>query len=802
MWAVSALSNTAVAQNAAAPKNSAELYAQIKSLGVVGSVLYIAAHPDDENNSFLPYLVKERNLRTAYLSLTRGDGGQNLIGKEQGIELGMIRTQELLAARRQDGAEQYFSTAYEFGFSKSAEEALKIWDHQKVLSDVVWVIRKFQPDIIITRFPGDARAGHGHHAASSIIANEAYLAAADPNQFPEQLQHGVTVWKAKRILWNTFNFGSINTTNNNQLKIEVGGYNPILAKSYGEIGAEARTMHKSQGEGRPRRRGPSYEFFETTGGEAPTNDLMDGVQTNWSRFEAEPIQNQINLLVNNYQLAHPEQSVPALVALYQSINKLSPSVWKTYKLNQVQGIIQDCAGILMEATSQQQQVIPGQSLSIQLLLNQRSTVKSSIDKIVFPLSDSSNNPTNTSNNNSSNTANNQQSLNYNQNILLDYKFTVPTATPISQPYWLVQPKTEGMFIVNDYALIGKAENDPAFSVSIQLNIEGQVFSFNTPVYYKYTDPTKGDQYQPIAVVPAQEIKYDKEVYLTAPGKSATVSYQLIDHLADPLGKAITQTATLQHASSALTSPAGAVYRKTIQYDHIPNINYFPTASTKLVEIDVKTKGTKVGSIDGAGDKIPEALAALGFQVVTLKAEDLTEANLSNLNKLDAIVVGIRAYNMYEYLTNQNEVLNRYIEAGGNLIVQYLKSNQVGINKIKVGPYAFSVNAGKRVTQEEVPVDFILPNHTVLNSPNKITAADFQHWVQERSTYQAENIDPHFEMPLSMHDVNEPASNGSLLVAPYGKGNMVYLSLTLFRQLPAGNPGGYRILANLIALPKH
>jgi hypothetical protein len=221
-----------------------------------------------------------------------------------------------------------------------------------------------------------------------------------------------------------------------------------------------------------------------------------------------------------------------------------------------------------------------------------------------------------------------------------------------------------------------------------------------------------------------------------------------------------------------------------------------------LELEVKTKGSKVGYIDGAGDKIPEALAALGFQVVTLKAEDITETNLSNLNKLDAIVVGIRAYNMYEYLTNQNEILNKYIEAGGNLIVQYLKSNQVGMNKIKVGPYAFTVNAGKRVTQEEVPVEFILPNHAVLNSPNKITAADFQNWVQERSTYQAENIDPHFEMPFSMHDANEPASNGSLLIAPFGKGNMVYLSLTLFRQLPAGIPGGYKLMANLIALPKH
>ena len=299
-----------VGQSVNAQKPSAEILAQINKLKTVGSVLYIAAHPDDENNSFLPYLTKQRMFRTAYLSLTRGDGGQNLIGKEQGIELGMIRTQELLAARRIDGAEQYFSSAYEFGFSKSPEEALRIWDHNKVLSDAVLVIRKFQPDIIITRFPRDARAGHGHHSASAIIANEAYLAAADPTQFPEQFKLGLVPWKAKRILWNTFNFGSINTTNNNQLKLEVGGYNAVLGKSYGEIGAEARTMHKSQGEGRPRRRGAIYEFFELTGGDSAKQDIMEGVNIGWSKItnnekEAIAIETNISTIVKQFQTENP-----------------------------------------------------------------------------------------------------------------------------------------------------------------------------------------------------------------------------------------------------------------------------------------------------------------------------------------------------------------------------------------------------------------------------------------------------------------------------------------------------------------
>jgi LmbE family N-acetylglucosaminyl deacetylase len=762
-----------------AQQNAASIYAGIKKLGVMGSVLYIAAHPDDENNSFLPYLTKEKNYRTAYLSLTRGDGGQNLIGKEQGIELGLIRTQELLAARRIDGAEQYFSTAYEFGFSKSADEALTIWDHQKVLSDVVWIIRQFQPDIIITRFPGDARAGHGHHAASAIIANEAYIAAADPNRFPEQLKMGVTVWKAKRILWNTFNFGSVNTTNNNQFKLEVGGYNVIEGKSYGEIGAEARTMHKSQGEGRPRRRGASYEFFETTGGDAPVNDLMDGIDIGWSRLGAASLQTELNNILKQFQIDQPAVIVPSLVSLYTKVNSLPNSVWKNYQLQQIQSLIKDAAGIFIEASTQKSQVIPGETIGVQLLINQRSAANTQLVKISLPAKDSML----------------QKVLSNNQNTIIDYSFKVDASTAISQPYWLVEPKTEGMFMVNDYSFIGKAENDPAFTITAHLNIEGVDFSFVQPIQYKFTDPTKGDVYQPIAVIPSKETKYDKEVYLMRSSKPIEISYQQIDHQ----GATVQKTAWVKNANESLPTSSKDIYRKTIQYDHIPSLNYFTTASTKVVPINIISKKATVGYIDGAGDKLPEALSELGYQVVLLKAADITKSNLANL---DAIVVGIRAYNMFEWITEKNDLINEYIQQGGNYIVQYLKSNQVGINKVKVGPYAFSVNGSRRVTQENVPVDFVLPNHPVLNIPNKISKDDFAHWVQERSTYQAENIDSHFEMPLSMHDANEPASNGSLLIAPYGKGNMVYASITLFRQLPAGNPGAYKLLANLVELPKH
>jgi LmbE family N-acetylglucosaminyl deacetylase len=740
-------------------KNSAEIYTQLKQMEVLGSVLYIAAHPDDENNAFLPYLTKERHYRTAYLSLTRGDGGQNLIGKEQGVELGLIRTQELLAARMQDGAEQYFSTAYEFGFSKSAKEALAIWDHQKVLSDVVWVIRKFQPDVIITRFPGDARAGHGHHAASSIIAQEAYIAAADPTQFTEQFKYGVQPWKAKRIIWNTFNFGNVNTTNDNQLKLEVGGYNSVIGKSYGEIGAEARTMHKSQGEGRPRRRGSYFEFFQHLNGDSAKLDFMDGVVTNWSRLNAVKIQSAIQKIIRSYKVDEPAAIVSDLVAVYQQVKALPNNNWKEYQLNLIQSTIESAAGLLVEATSTKQQVLPESELVIQVLVNQRTNVTSSLKSIQL-----------LSNEKVVNEALIQANLLPNQNQQFTYTYNIPATQPITQPYWLVTPKTEGMFIVQDQTLIGKAENNPPFSIQCSYTIAGQHFEKTVPVLYKYLDPTKGDVYQPIVVLPIKEVAPVKSVVLVPTASNA------------PLPKF-----------------EQGIFHKTIQYDHIPAQTYFQQASMQVVKIDIKKQGQKVGYIDGAGDAIPEALEQLGYEVVYLKEADITTAHLKGL---DAIVVGIRAFNMYAYLTEKQAILNDYIAAGGNLIVQYIKSNQVGTQNIKVGPYPFTVNSGKRVTEENSNVVFTLPNHAVLNFPNTIRNEDFNNWVQERSTYQAENIDTHFQTPLQMNDTGEAPSLGSLLIAPFGKGNFAYVSLALFRQLPVGNPGAYKLFANLISLPKN
>jgi hypothetical protein len=468
-----------------------------------------------------------------------------------------------------------------------------------------------------------------------------------------------------------------------------------------------------------------------------------------------------------------------LVKLYQSIQALPVSNWRTYKLTELESIIKDCAGIFIEATTQVQQAVSGQRVAVDLFMNQRSSVASKLVSVHFPTKD---------------TLLNKAFVN-NQNIQIPYTLEVPNNQNISQPYWLVHPKTEGMFVVEDQQLIGKAANDPVFEVTVAVEIVKQTFNFQLPIQYKFTDPTKGDVYQPLVIVPSTQVKYEKEVSLLKEGKPVAVAYQTTTFNKP----SVQNNVIIKDAQEALPTASNAVYTKSIAYDHIPTITYFPTASTKIVPISLKNNAKRVGYIDGAGDKLPEALVELGASITYLKEADITTEKLKSL---DAIVVGIRAYNMYDFLTDKNDILNAYVAAGGNLVVQYLKSNNVGIKPVKVGPYPFAVNSGKRVTQENVPVEFTLPNHAVLNTPNKITKQDFENWTQERSTYQSDNFDSHFEAPLTLNDKGEAPSNGSLLIAPYGKGNMVYVSLVLFRQLPAGNPGAYKLLANIISLPKH
>jgi LmbE family N-acetylglucosaminyl deacetylase len=804
---------------------SAEIYLQLKKLKVLGSVLYMAAHPDDENTRLLAWLAKERLYRTGYLSLTRGDGGQNLIGDEQGIDLGLIRTQELLAARRIDGAEQFFSRAFDFGFSKSTDEALEKWGKEKILSDAVWVIRRFQPDVIITRFPEDGRAGHGHHSASAVIAHEAYKAAADPNRFPEQFKFGVKPWKAKRIIWNTFNFGNTNTITNDQLKIDVGNYNAILGKSYGEMAADSRSQHKSQGFGVPGSRGVQLEYFTLVEGDALQNDLMDGVPASWARVEGgAAIEASIDALLKNYVLANPEQSVPALVNLYEAVKALKDNYWKTQKLEEIHQLIEMCSGLFMEATTNSEQAVQGDSIRVNISVNNRLGSTITLNKISMDVLDTTI----------------AKQLEPNRNLNISKSIYVFTSKPVTQPYWLEQKMAEGSFTVNDQLLIGKPQNGPAYKAQFDLLIEGKPFTFIKPVLYKHTDPVKGELYQPMVVVPSATVTTDPSIIIFRKGQKqaaevaieVTANKNFKDYTAK-ISKRLTYdnstrvdtNFSLQHGlkrqylfnidntmlknkdqdfvqafvelKNGQEEQPAWLNMNNIRYDHIPHIHYFYQDAIKVLNMDLKTVGKKVGYIEGAGDKVHIALEQMGYDVTILKEKDITPFILK---QFDAVITGIRAYNVHDYLEGKYEVLMDYVKNGGNLVVQYNTSNFISSVTAKIGPYPFAISRN-RVTDETAKVNFLLPDHAVLNYPNKITEKDFEGWVQERGIYFADKLDAAYQAPLSLADPNEEAQKGSLVIADYGKGKFVYTGLVFFRELPAGVPGAYRLLANIIALNK-
>ena len=797
--------------------NSADIYLAIQKLKVLGSVLYVAAHPDDENTRLLTYLSKDKLYRTGYLSVTRGDGGQNLIGNEQGIELGMIRTQELLSARRIDGGEQFFTRAYDFGYSKSPEETFSKWNKEKILSDVVWVIRKFQPDVIITRFPTTGEGGHGHHTASAILANEAFAAAANPAKFPEQLKY-VKPWQAKRILWNTFNFGGTNTTSESQFKIDVGGYNALLGKSYGEIAAESRSQHKSQGFGVARTRGEAFEYFRTNSGSAPENDLMDGLETGWKKVTGGiQIEKSIDSIIRSFDFVHPEKSVKNLVRLHTSINSINDAHWKNKKLEEVKSLIEMCSGLWMDAFTSNRFAVQTDSIRVNFSFNNRLGSLVVLKKLTIDNFDSTF----------------VLNLEKNRNTNFSKTFLVPDSKPVTQPYWLAEKMEEGYFNVADQQKIGQPDMDPSYFAFFTLNIEGKDIVFKKPVAYKFTDPVRGELYQPLVVLPPvlvlpdALVKISKDsnsfkgvLNITAKKKNVNVSIKDIGLLKKekikssftPSDFSILEKDNSQQVDYTIKASADNEYdfrvnisgsSKTynqslheIKYDHIPYQHYFEQALVNNKKLDLKTVGKKIGYIIGAGDKVPDALEQMGYEVVLLGDKELGR---NNLQQFDAIITGVRAYNTNDWMGSHYDRLMNYVKEGGNLIVQYNTNNFISSLNAKLGPYKFDISRN-RITDENAMVNFLKPEHRVLNYPNKITQEDFKGWKQERSIYHAgNNRDVKYETILSMKDPGEKEDEGSLIVTEYGKGTFVYTGLVFFRELPAGVPGAYRLLANIIAL---
>jgi len=797
------------------PVDAAAIKLGLKKINTLGSVLYFAAHPDDENTRLISWLAKEKLYRTGYLSLTRGDGGQNLIGTEQGEELGLIRTNELLAARSIDGGEQFFSRANDFGFSKTYDETFEIWDKGAILADAVWVIRKFRPDVIITRFPPDERAGHGHHQASAILAIEAFKAAGDPNRFPEQLAE-VSVWQPKRVLWNTSNFGrSADTQPSGQLTLNIGDYNALLGKSYGEIAAESRSNHKSQGFGAARQRGNVHESFELLAGDLPQRTLFDGVETSWKRVpSSENVAGLASRIEANFDVEHPEKSLPDLLLLLQEVKQLDNEYWSALKSEEIKKLILACGGIWFESYAKDSKVALGEDVPVRTHFIVR---RPNVDVEVVSVAPAGQAPA----------SRQRTSLVYNE---LQEESSTFRAADLTQPYWLKQPHQLGSFTIMQQEDVGHPLNRYAPSTDVVLRINGQAVSFRRAIVFKHTDPVRGEVYEPLAVAPritanigqralvfngdepkALHVVFTSHVKSAVsaraslrlpPGWEAKPEHMTLDFTNRDEEQAA-QFLIFPASNATLTDSVRVVLEyadtlenaraiREIDYDHIPKITWFPAAAARLSKVETGISARRIGYLAGAGDLIPQALREIGLQVDQLTEQDVLSGQLS---QYDAIVTGVRIYNVSTRMRHLQPHLLRYVENGGTLVVQYNTTG--GLTMQNIGPYSFTLTRD-RVTDETAPVTILDPRSPVFNLPNKITAADFEGWVQERGLYFVGEADPRYQRPLLLADPGEPLHDGALLVAGYGKGNFVYTSLSFFRQLPAGVPGAYRLFLNLLA----
>ncbi|WP_259016535.1 PIG-L family deacetylase [Emticicia fluvialis] len=800
--------------------STGEIIQAMKRLNVVGNVLYVAAHPDDENTLFITWLSKEKMVRAGYIAMTRGDGGQNLIGSEQGEYVGYLRTHELLGARSVDGGEQYFTRANDFGFTKTTDEALKTWGKEQILADLVWRIRNFQPDVMVNRFPPDPRAGHGHHSASAVLSEEAYKAAADPARFPEQLTY-VKPWQVKRVVWNSFspNFQNNTPEEGNFIKIELGNYNALLGKSYTEIAAEARSMHKSQGFGSARTRGERADYALHKVGEPAQKDLFDGIDMTWKRVKGgEKVEGMVNQMLADFKAENPSASVPALINIYNAIDGLEVNVWTTYKKNEVKDLILACSGLWFEANPVDYSVAGGDKIKVNLSVISRSDVNITLDKVSFKGTgkDSTMN----------------LKLVYNKPVNQYFDLTIPASTPITQPYWLMEEKEKGFYKVKDQLLRGLPIKPADLVCDYTFTINGKAFNFQTPLTYKFVEPSIGEIYRYFEVRPEVMATIDEKVYafadnqpkdvkvtvkagkkgvsgsvsLVAPAgwriEPAAINFELKDKYEEKIVsfKVYPSAMASDVSLKAVVKTASGTYNRgiaTIDYKHIPALTLYPVSEAKAIRIDLKKKGTKIGYIAGAGDEVPAALAQIGYQVTMLTPVELGK----DLSAYDAIIVGVRAYNTEEHLKYFQDKLMDYVKNGGNVVTQYQTNAFYGVSKVKeMGPYNFGIGRG-RVTDETAEVTFLKPAHPLLNTPNKITAKDFDGWIQERGLYFADKWAKEYETIFTMHDAGEREEEGSVLYARYGKGNFVFTGLSFFRELPAGVPGAYRLFANMISVGK-
>jgi LmbE family N-acetylglucosaminyl deacetylase len=799
--------------------NAAEIKLALKKLNTLGSVLYVAAHPDDENTRLIAYMANEEMARTGYLSLTRGDGGQNLIGTEKGPLMGLLRTQELLEARKIDGGEQFFTRAVDFGYSKTAEETFIKWDKQKILADVVWAIRKFRPDVMITRFPPTKAAGHGHHTASAVLAAEAFDLAGDAKAFPEQLDY-VKVWQPKRLFLNASTWWDkelptkAKENPDSYTTIDIGTYNTLLGKAYTEIAAESRSMHKSQGFGSAKQRGSKLEYLQLIKGSKTTsNNIFSGVDLTWNKVDKGlEIEKLLANAYSNYDAEQPELIVKTLFEAIDLINELPDlNQWKWIKLKQINNIIASCTGLFVEVTAYDYSASIGSIAELKTTIVNRSNLKVELIEVKQGEKDSALNI----------------NLPNNQTYSFENSFTLPNQQN-TNPYWLNHP-FEGIYTVNSQLKIGVPQNSPSITTSFTFKINDHYFYLIRPVVYKHTDRVKGEIYRPFVVLPKATANLDDKVYIFSNNNSKKVKVTIKGHAENLKGNVTLKMPkgwkseptlinysfskkgeeqivefNITPSSNESVGNISVVLNNekqtaksliTIEYDHIQTQTLLPEAKAKFVRLNVAIKGKNIGYIKGAGDEVPTALEQLGYSITLLDENSLKNSDLS---KYDAIVAGIRTYNTNKYMPTVYDRLMTYVKNGGNYVVQY--NTNRGLDDIKIGPYPFKLSRD-RVTVEEAKTTFLAPENPIMNSPNKITQQDFENWVQERGLYFSNEWDEQYTPILGWNDPKEEMVKGSLLVANYGEGSFVFTGISFFRDLPAGVPGAFKLFANIISYGK-
>ena len=799
------------------PASSTQIIESLEKLNVLGSVLYIAAHPDDENTRLISWLANDKKVKTGYLSLTRGDGGQNLIGTEKGELIGVLRTQELLEARKIDGGHQFFTRAVDFGYSKSTKETLEKWNEEEVLRDMVWVIRSFKPDVIITRFPATQYAGHGHHSASAELTHKAFDLAADPKVFPEQLDK-VTAWRTKRLYHNTSTWWDkeLETnwqTNPNTIRVDIGTYNANLGKWNNQIAMESRSQHKSQGFGAEINRGEQFEYLTYVKGDKADKDLFSGIDVSWKRLpKTELIQKKIELVLNTFNPRNPSASVPDLVEIYRLMDSYSyVTPWMVEKKKELKQIIFDAAGLWIEAVSDKEYAVPGQTIAIQTsLINAGKLNSIEVDSVLFPGKDTA--------------VFNIIEQNHWEKV--EVPITIPENSKITHPYWLMKDYLN-MFEVENPLLIGKPENPIPYNITYKMRIEGLDLDYTTPIHYKWRDRVTGENIKELSIRPELTMNLENSVIVCPNGEERQVHITVVNQKANMTGELYLEMPSgwevtpSKHLITKNTPGSASVFSfqikpgknaqsgefnvKTkvgnrifdrsivvIDYPHIHTQTVFPKTRGKVVTGSMEVSVSKVAYIMGSGDNIPEAIEQLGVAVEYLHAEDLPG---TKLNQYEAIVTGIRAYNTLDALGSFQELLLNYVDSGGLLIVQY--NTNRGLKTENLGPYAFALSRD-RVTFEDAPATLLNPSHELMKFPNEIGPADFENWVQERGLYFANKWDEKYTPLLAWNDPGEEPMKGGLLLTEYGQGAFIFTGISFFRQLPAGVPGAFRLWANIIS----